>query len=256
MLNIYISTIATDAEDVAREYGFGLEIAEFCTAFNMDEDFATWDAQVRAKMQSAERFIFHAPFNELCPAAIDPMIVKVAERRYEQAYKLMCGYGINTMVVHSGFIPMVYYEDWFVSRSIEFWKRFLSDKPGDFRLYLENVLEDSPKMLCEIVAGVDDPRFRLCLDIGHAAIVGRETPLTEWAERMLPLLGHVHLHNNYAERDNHNALGDGSIDIAPLLRMITEMAPAVTFTIETAISGKPSADWLRTNGFLGCQGTP
>ena len=32
---IYLSTIATDAVRVAREHGFGLEIAEYCTAWNM-----------------------------------------------------------------------------------------------------------------------------------------------------------------------------------------------------------------------------
>ena len=30
--NIYLSTIATDAAKTAKEYGFGLEIAEYCTA--------------------------------------------------------------------------------------------------------------------------------------------------------------------------------------------------------------------------------
>jgi sugar phosphate isomerase/epimerase len=35
---------------------------------------------------------------------------------------------------------------------------------------LENVLEDSPDELIGIVQGVNDPRLRLCLDIGHANI--------------------------------------------------------------------------------------
>ena len=38
--SVYLSTIAPDAPKVAREYGFGLEIAEYCTAWNMDEKFA------------------------------------------------------------------------------------------------------------------------------------------------------------------------------------------------------------------------
>ena len=32
---IYISTISTDAVRVAQEYGLGLEIAEYCTAWNI-----------------------------------------------------------------------------------------------------------------------------------------------------------------------------------------------------------------------------
>ena len=37
--NIYLSTIALDAVRVAEEYGIHLEIAEYCTAWNMDEKF-------------------------------------------------------------------------------------------------------------------------------------------------------------------------------------------------------------------------
>lgn len=36
---IYISTISCDAGQVAKEYGLGLEISEYCTAWNMDEKF-------------------------------------------------------------------------------------------------------------------------------------------------------------------------------------------------------------------------
>ena len=35
---VYISTISTDAVRVAQEYGLGLEIAEHCTAWNLDLD--------------------------------------------------------------------------------------------------------------------------------------------------------------------------------------------------------------------------
>ena len=44
--NLFLSTIATDAPKVAREYGLCLEIAEYCTAWNMDEKFAGVDPVV------------------------------------------------------------------------------------------------------------------------------------------------------------------------------------------------------------------
>jgi sugar phosphate isomerase/epimerase len=249
MINkLHISTIAEDAAELAREYGLGLEVTEFCTAFNMDRDFETWDKQVRGKIRDMDRLVFHAPFNELCPGAIDPLIAEVAKRRYAQAYQLMRGYGINAMIVHSGFVPMVYHEGWFAEKSIEFWSAFLADKPDDFRLYLENVMEPSPDMLLEIVRGVNDSRFRMCLDIGHAAIVGKGLSLTEWVERFLPFIGHVHLHNNHAERDTHSALDDGTIDLAPLIRTVANAVPDVTFTIETAGSARSSVEWLLANG--------
>ena len=246
---LYVSTIADDAAELAREHGFGMEIAEFCTASNMDAMFEQSDALVRGKIRGVERLIFHSPFNELCPAAIDPLIVDIAKKRYAQAYELMCGYGINRMIVHSGFVPTIYFEEWFFEKSVDFWIEFLADKPEGFRLYLENVLESSPEMLVDIVGAVNDKRFQLCFDIGHAAILESDIPITGWAEQMLPFLGHVHLHNNWGKRDTHNALGDGTIDVATVIRVLAEAAPDMTFTIETS-DGAASVEWLRTNGFL------
>ena len=36
---LFLSTIAPDAAEEARRHGLGLEIAEYCTAWNMDEQF-------------------------------------------------------------------------------------------------------------------------------------------------------------------------------------------------------------------------
>ena len=246
---LYISTIADDAAGLALEYGLGLEITEFCTAYNMDVDFEKWDGIVRRKMRGIGRFTFHAPYNELCPAAIDPLVADVARTRYRQAYVLMRGYGINAMVAHAGFLPVLYHESWFVEKSAVFWKEFLSDKPADFRLYLENMLEPSPDMLCDIIGAVDDERFKLCLDIGHAANSGIDASIEKWIGRTLPYLGHVHLNNNHGDYDSHNALGDGNIDVRSAIRRIAGAAPDVTFTLESAAAGS-SIDWLRANSFL------
>ena len=83
--NLYISTIAADAVPVARKYGLGLEIAEYCTAWNMDDRFAQTDAAVRSKLDGIPNRVFHAPFNELFPCAIDPKARELAAYRYRQA---------------------------------------------------------------------------------------------------------------------------------------------------------------------------
>ena len=248
MINIldrlHISTTADNAAVLARTHGLGAEITEFCTAYNMDTYFE--DANLRAleNMQEIERFTFHAPFNELTPAAIDPLIYDITKKRYNQAFDIMQSYGINKMIAHSGYMPHVYYEEWFVPKSIGFWRDFLADKPGDFELCIENVLESTPGMLIKIAKEVDDKRLKLCFDAAHAAIMGPEISALEWAEQMMPYLGHVHLHNNFGEFDTHNALGDGNIDLAPLIRLIAQKAPKVTFAIES-IDAASSISWLK-----------
>lgn len=247
---LYISTVAGDARETALRYGVGLELAEFCTAMNMDAPlFAEWDAKARANMAGAARFTFHAAFNELCPAAIDPLVLGVAKRRYRQSYDLMRAYGVRRMVAHSGYVPLVYFKGYFVERSVEFWREFLADKPDDFRLHLENVLEDEPDMLREIVKRVDDARFSLCLDIGHANTIVSELPVLDWIDRCGDRIGHVHIHNNYRDWDHHNALGDGLIDMRAAMRRLTALPGERTYTVES-IDGAASAAWLREEGYL------
>ena len=63
----YLSTIAPDAAGIAREYGLGLEIAEYCTAWNMDEKFDAVDPDVQKKLEGITSSTLHAPYNELFP---------------------------------------------------------------------------------------------------------------------------------------------------------------------------------------------
>ena len=52
---LFLSTIDPEAQDLARAYGLGLEIAEFCTAWNMDRDFPQTDALVQRKLAGISR---------------------------------------------------------------------------------------------------------------------------------------------------------------------------------------------------------
>ena len=82
---LYISTVAAGCDESARRHGLGLEIAEYCTAANLDSPTLGVAAAAARHRRAAERFVFHAPFNELCPAAIDPLAVELTRKRYRQA---------------------------------------------------------------------------------------------------------------------------------------------------------------------------
>ena len=104
-------------------------------------------------------------------------------------------------------------------------------------------------MLIDIVKGVDDPRLRLCFDIGHANITKKGLTIMEWTKMILPYLGHAHLHNNYGWPDSHNALDDGEMDIEAILKLILEGQPDATLTLEVRESRR-SIDWLVGKGLL------
>lgn len=244
---IYLSTIAADAVKVARAHGFGLEIAEYCTAWNMDKKFPGVDGVVKKKLDGISRSTLHGPYNELFPCAIDPKARELAASRYRQAIDLAKRYGSTKVIIHGGFNPWIYFPVWYVEQSILFWKEFLQEDPG-VQIVLENVLETEPAWLLDIVKGVDDPRLTLCLDIGHVHAYSRVSVM-EWLEIWAPYIRHFHVHNNDGSRDQHSALNQGSIPMKDFLLRAEELCPDATFTMEL-MKDAPSIEWLAENQLI------
>jgi len=117
---LFLSTIDPKASDFAARFGIGLEIAEYCTAYNMDQYFEGTDVSVRQKLEGITHRVFHAPFNELFPCAIDPKARALAADRYLQAITLALQYGAKKIVIHSGYAPSFYYDCWFEEQSAIF----------------------------------------------------------------------------------------------------------------------------------------
>ena len=247
---LYLSTIDPGAGALARKYGLGVEIADYCTAMNMDESFEATDAALRDRLTGVSRRLFHGPFNELFPCAIDPLAKRLADYRYGQALALSKTYGAGKLILHGGYNPRMYYPCWYVEQSIIFWRSFLESHPGDYEICLENVLEEEPELLRSIVSQVGDPRLRLCLDVGHVNAYS-EIPVMEWLESWSPYISHFHVHNNDGTRDQHSPLREGSIPMKELLAGIDELCPDATVTLEL-MEGKSSVQWLEEEEIWNC----
>lgn len=232
---IYISTIASDCAEAARNHGFGVEIAEYCTAMNMDEGFPDSDARMQAVLEGIPCRVFHGPFNELFPCAIDPKARALAAKRYRQSLALARHYGCRKVILHAGFVPQIYYPVWFVQESIRFWQTFVPSIPEDMVVCLENVLEPEPELLLDIVRAVNSPKLKLCIDIGHVNAYSK-TDVFQWLEACAPEIRHFHIHNNCADHDSHNPLPDGTIPMQTFLRKAARLCPEASFAMEVLMA--------------------
>ena len=183
---LYLSGIDGRAAQLARENGLGYEIADFCYAPVLEDPMRR--AEVRAQMAGIGRFWLHAPFAELAPCAIDPLVREVTRTRYRQTVRLARELGVNRLVIHGGFVPQVYFPEWYIEQSVQFWREFLRELPDGMTVALENVMEPEPSLLAEIARQVDDARLGLCLDVGHANTFVSHVPPLEWIAPMAPWL--------------------------------------------------------------------
>lgn len=248
---IYIATFSENAASVARRYGFGIELNDFCISENLDRERMenTLEAcrqELRdAGIGESKEAISHGPFTEIIPAAIDHRAVALGMERLQQAYEAVSILGINRMVVHTGYVPLLYFKDWHHERSVDFWRAYMEDKPEDFHLYIENVFEDEPMMMLRLAEALDDSRIRICLDVGHAnAMTSADHSILDWIRILGPWIGHFHLHNNDGRNDQHAPFDQGAMDMDAVLDAIgTHCREDVTMTIESR-SCESSARWL------------
>ena len=87
----------------------------------------------------------------------------------------------------------------------------------------------------ELLAAVNSPSLRVCLDTGHANIAGNlEEFVCEFGWR----LNHIHLHGNDGVEDDHLPYPEGTMDWAGLFALLSDQGFDGTFCIEFPVRGR------------------
>jgi len=147
----------------------------------------------------------------------------------------------------------VYFKEYHVERSVEFWDNFMKGKAEDFILLIENVLEDEPRMLREMMEKLEAKGHNLgvCLDIGHALCIS-DVDIIEWIRTIGKYIRHVHLHNNDGSGDRHDIFDceNCKADMQEVLDALKEYgAEDMTYTIES-LNPKEAMRWLVEKGYV------
>ncbi len=241
-----INTFDEAALPVARELGLGLEIEEYLWTYT-EEEIAEKQARVSERMAGFSRFSFHGTAISRDVAGICRLSDEELLALYNQSYGYARFHGIQRIVFHSDYLVDLEPQCAWTRRKAAFWKNFLGGKPADFRVYVENFIDDTPDLMAQLCDLVDDSRFRICLDTGHAGCNSR-IDLLQWIAVMGKRIGHVHLHNNDGLSDRHWPLGEGTLRVAEIIEHLLDHADAAVFVLECDL--EQSLRWLRQNGFL------
>ena len=191
-------------------------------------------AVARQLAASGRRPTVHAPFFDLSPGAMEPLVREVTRQRLTQSLQAAHQLGAHLMVVHPG------YDRWRYPKLAATWTAQAADTLAplvamaarcDCRLALENIYEAAPDTLLALVERLDSPWFGHCFDIGHWRLFG-EVPQEQWLAKVSSRLLHLHLHDNRGQSDDHLPVGEGVIDFAPLFRTLAAMPAAPSCTLE------------------------
>ena len=247
---LYIATVCDKHEEIIENYNIGVELDQFCQPDKMDEPIEeTVTSEIERLLSKAKRCTFHATFSEIHPAAIDPKARALAMERLHQAGDLAVKYGADKMIVHSGYVPLVYFKEWHEDRSVEFWEELMAARNDDLKIVIENVMDDEPYMMAKLMERITHPNIKMCFDVGHAACISKVDVL-EWIDVLAPYIGHIHIHNNDGTHDWHKPIFDGRVDMEAFLAKAEEKcAPDTTITIES-LEAMSSMEWLKEKGYI------
>ena len=200
------------------------------------DDLAPERLETVARLIGAEgrRPTVHAPFFDLSPGAMEPLVRRISGQRLTQALQAAAHLGAHLMVVHPGYDRWRYPNlaaAWAEQAAATFAPLVAMAERYDCRLALENIYEDTPATLTALVDRLDSPWFGHCFDIGHWRLFGT-TAQADWLARIAPRLLHLHLHDNRGVNDDHLPVGEGIIDYAPLFKLLSGLAEAPSITLE------------------------
>jgi len=204
------------------------------------EDFDLLSAaelkRVAAALQEADLAVtVHAPFMDLNPGALEPIVREATRQRLEQALDAAGRLGAGLMVIHPGYDHWHYDQNpqlW-LDQALPFFRKLLpAIERSGLKIAIENIFETSPESLTKLVSAIDHPLCGYCFDVGHWNLFAADSRMENWLDALADKLYHLHLHDNLGATDQHLPLGEGHIDFTPLNTFLARQPLLPTMTLE------------------------
>ena len=179
---------------------------------------------------------FHGPFMDLSQGGVDKRVKEVTLDRFTKVIELALLFKPKVIVFHPGYERLKFDGNvklWLDS-SLQTWRPLVKEaEESGLILAVENVFEESPGPLKNLLEEIDSPHFRFCFDTGHYhAFTLAKTPLSDWLEVLGRYLVEVHLHDNHRDMDEHLPIGEGNFDFNQFFGLLRQYGLSPIYTIE------------------------
>ncbi len=243
-----------ETSKIARAYGVGLE----CTTFYDTNYLEEHPNGIAEYLQTIGKFPYlsmHGPFTGLSTGVRDRLIREVTMKRYLEACATAQKLGVRDIVIHNNYYDYCAPRDvWRENTKVFFADLLESIRDYDVRFHIENTLERDGDLIAEIIQNAGSSKLSMCLDVGHTHGMAKGAmPALDWITSYRDMIGHVHLHNNHGERDEHNNLQNGTIPMEKVLEALEHYAPEANWCIECGLPHQDvtqSLEYLVSLGYL------
>ncbi|HAR45354.1 MAG: hypothetical protein A2X56_14645 [Nitrospirae bacterium GWC2_57_13] len=240
-----------DYFELIRKRKYDLEI--YLSAAVLDQLEREDLEKLRERLDWNPKLTLHAPFVDLNPGAIDPMVKSVTQLRFRQLLDAAAILRPRAAVFHPGYDKWRYSgrKDLWLENCLETW-RTVADAAAriGMRVAVENVFDEDPDALALLFKKIDGPDFGFCFDTGHFNLFSK-VPMEKWFESLGSRIVEVHLHDNDGTADSHWALGRGGIDFEKFFRLLKEQSAEPVYTIEAHDKDDVETSIGKVREFLG-----
>jgi len=191
--------------------------------------------ETAAKLKDAGlKVTFHAPFMDLRPGALDERVRQISLDRIRQAFDLAPFFQPLKIVCHPSFDDRYYVacDDLWLENSVHFWRDLLIvARDAHTRIALENVYEKEPDILRRLFETLASDDVCFCFDTGHFNVFSHAS-LKTWMEQMGRYIGHLHLHDNFGQLDEHLPVGAATFPFDQFFTELKALQVKATITLE------------------------
>jgi sugar phosphate isomerase/epimerase len=253
--------IATERKDVsvyrewAEESGMGLELQAFANPKILDGNWQDVLDEHKRQLSGFNGLLgLHGAFYDMVSASIDPAIVAITRHRYQQNLIIARELEVDYIVFHVNYMGVLKLPDYrpgWHRRQVDFWGEFIEEAAAaGIYLVLENMWEDDPSIIVDILNEVNNPYLRSCLDLAHTLLFSPFS-IPEWIESFGPTLYNCHLNNNDGALDLHWSLAQGVIDYPRVLPLLRQLPHPPLFTLEMPCRQRmeESLEFLKIHSF-------
>ena len=228
MISLSAFAALPEIPDFALRNGLGLEFTGLINSIFYSDEYIE---NIKTLPHSHLFTSAHGPFYDLVPGSSDSEVRDLAKAKFIRSIDACDKIGINHLIFHTGWNTIFCDDNKWINNSIKFWKDIIDYSENNVSIYIENVFEIKPYLIKDIIDGVNNKRFKSCLDVGHVNAFAKGNVLN-WIELLGNRIGHVHLHNNFGVNDDHNGLNDGNLDIKTIIKYININCPKANLNLE------------------------